>query len=88
MALTANQVEQFVEEGFVKLERAFPEGVGEQCRRELWDAIGCDPADRSTWTQPFIRLDSFRTPAFRAAANTPSLLEAFDQLVGAGRWID
>jgi hypothetical protein len=87
MVLTANQVEQFVEEGFVKLERAFPEGVGDQCRRELWDAIGCDPFDRSTWTQPFIRLESFGTPAFRAAANTPSLHEAFDQLVGAGRWI-
>jgi hypothetical protein len=86
MALTANQVEQFIEEGFVRLERAFPEDVGEQCRQELWDATGCDPSDRSTWTRPFIRLDSFRTPAFRAAANTPSLLEAFDQLVGAGRW--
>ena len=87
MALTANQVEQFVAEGFVKLERAFPEDVGEQCRREIWDTIECDPSDRSAWMQPFIRLDSFGTPAFRAAANTPSLLEAFDQLVGAGRWI-
>jgi hypothetical protein len=84
MALTANQVEQFVEEGFVKLERGFPENVGEQCRRELWDAIECDPSDRSTWIQPFIRLDSFGTPAFRAAANTPSLLEAFDQLSAWG----
>jgi hypothetical protein len=87
MALTENQVEQFIEEGFVKLEQAFHEDVGEQCRRELWEAIRCDPSDRSTWTQPFIRLDGFGTPAFRAAANTPSLLEAFDQLVGAGRWI-
>jgi hypothetical protein len=87
MALTANQVAQFVEEGFVKLERAFPEDVGEQCRQEIWDAIGCDPYDRSTWSQPFIRIDGFGTPAFRAAANTPSLLEAFDQLVGSGRWI-
>jgi len=87
MALTANQLEQFVEAGFVRLERAFPENVGQQCRRELWDAIGCDPSDRSTWTQPFIRLDSFGTAAFRAAANTPPLLEAFDQLVGVGRWI-
>ena len=87
MALTAAQVEQFVEEGFVKLDRAFPEDIGEHCRRELWDAIGCDPSDRSTWTQPFIRLDGLGTPAFRAAANTPPLVEAFDQLVGAGRWI-
>src|ERR1035437_5989295 len=87
MALTANQVAQFVEEGFVKLERAFPEDVGEQCRQEIWDAIGCDPYDRSTWSQPFIRIDGFGTPAFRAAANTPSLLEAFDQLVGSGRCI-
>ena len=86
-ALTPSQVEQFVEEGFVKLERAVPEGVGEQCRREIWEATGCDPSDPSTWSQPFIRLERLATPAFRAAANTPSLLEAFDQLVGAGRWI-
>jgi Phytanoyl-CoA dioxygenase (PhyH) len=86
VGLTAKQIEQFVDEGFVKLDRAFPEDVGEQCLRELWAATGCDPSDRSTWTQPFIRLDSFGTPAFRAAANTPVLLEAFDQLVGAGRW--
>jgi hypothetical protein len=87
MTLTTKQVEQFVEEGFVKLEGAFPKTVGEQCRREIWAATGCDPSDRSAWTQPFIRLDGLGTPAFQSAANTPLLLEAFDQLVGAARWI-
>jgi hypothetical protein len=84
--LTAEQIEQFITAGFVKLERAFPLDIGQQCRQELWAATGYDPDTPSTWAQPYIRLESFGTPAFRQAANTPLLHEAFDQLVGAGRW--
>lgn len=87
MTLTAEQIEHFVTEGFVKLEKAFPLDVGQQCREELWAATGYDPDAPSTWTKPYIRIESFGTPAFRAAANTPVLHEAFDQLVGAGRWV-
>ncbi len=86
MSLTAEQVERFVVEGFVKVEGAFPVDVGEQCQRELWEATGCDPDDSTTWTQQVIRLDGFATPPFRQAANTPVLHAAFDQLVGAGQW--
>ena len=85
--LTANQVEQFVADGFVKLEEAFPRELGEQCRAELWQATGCDPRDPRTWSRPVIRLGDFGTPPFRAAANTPALHDAFDQLVGAGQWV-
>ena len=86
MPLTAEQIAQFITEGFVTLERAFPLDIGQQCRKELWAATGYDPDTPSTWAQPYIRMESFGTPAFRQAANTPSLHEAFDQLVGAGRW--
>ena len=87
MSLTAEQIEQFVTAGFVKLESAFPSDIGEQCRQELWRATGYDPDQPSTWTSPFVRLEFFATPPFREAANTPVLHEAFDQLIGAGRWI-
>ncbi|WP_197318509.1 phytanoyl-CoA dioxygenase family protein [Saccharomonospora sp. NB11] len=86
MSLGAEQVEQFVRDGFVKVEAAFPAEVGDRCVRELWDATGCSPTDPTTWTQPVIRLGGFFTPPFREAANTPALHEAFDALVGAGRW--
>ncbi|MCU1615363.1 MAG: hypothetical protein JWO98_2903 [Frankiales bacterium] len=87
MTLTRGQVDHFVAEGFVRLDAAFPPQLGEQCRSELWQATGCDPVEPGTWTRPVIRLGDFSTPPFRQAANTPALHEAFDQLVGAGRWI-
>jgi hypothetical protein len=86
LPLTVSQIEEFVAAGFVKLESAFPRDIGEQCRQELWRATGYEPDDPSTWAQPFVRVDFFATPPFREAANTPVLYEAFDQLVGAGRW--
>lgn len=86
MSLIAQQIEQFVTTGFVKLEGAFSSDVGERCRQEIWQAIGYEPDDPSTWTHPFVRLEFLATPPFREAANTPILREAFDQLVGAGRW--
>ena len=87
MSLTNAQVDQFVTDGFVKLEGAFSAEVGAQCRSELWQAAGCDPSDPKTWTEPVVRLGGFATPPFVAAATTPVLHAAFDQLVGPGRWV-
>lgn len=85
--LTDQQVKQFVEEGVVAVEGAFPRAVADAAREILWDATGCDPDDTSTWTAPVIRLGGFGQPPFETAANTPRLHAAFDQLVGAGRWL-
>lgn len=84
--LTGAEIEAFVEDGFVHLAGAFPRAVADRCRAQLWQATGCDPDDSSTWTEPVIRLGGFGTEPFRAAANTPVLHEAFDQLVGPDRW--
>jgi hypothetical protein len=87
VALTPDQIEQFVDAGFVKLDRAFAVEVGEQCLRELWSAAGGRPDDPSTWTRSYLRLGAFTSPPFRKAANTAALHDAFDQLVGVGRWL-
>ncbi|QLY31428.1 phytanoyl-CoA dioxygenase family protein [Nocardia huaxiensis] len=84
--LTDSQVADFITDGFVKLENAFPREVAEAGREILWKATGCDPDDPSTWTQPVHRFGDFSMFPFVAAANTPALREAFDQLVGPGRW--
>lgn len=86
MSLTVEQTDRFVAEGYVKLDGAFPAPVGQRCRRELWEATGCDPDDPGTWTEPVVRLGGFGSPPFREAANTTALHQAFDQLVGPGRW--
>lgn len=84
--LTDQEVDAFVENGFVRVAGAVPRAVADRCRAELWEATGCDPDDRSTWTKPVIRLGGFATPPFREAANTAVLHEAFDQIVGPTRW--
>ena len=85
-APTEAQVEQFIVDGFLRLDHAFPEQLADECRAILWADTGCDPDDRSTWTRPVIRLGHYFQPPFRAAANTPALHAAFDRLVGRGRW--
>jgi len=85
-ALSAAQIEQFIDDGFVKIERAFPRKLAEEGRAILWRDLPCDPDDPSTWTEPVVRLGYYGDEPFRSAVNTPTLHSAFDQLVGRGRW--
>ena len=84
--LTDAQLQQFVQDGYIKLENAFSTELAEECRRILWKETGCDPDDPATWTQPVIRLWQYTQEPFVKAANTPLLLTAFDQLAGEGKW--
>jgi hypothetical protein len=86
-ALSDAQREQFVRDGFVKLEGAFPLETAAEARSILWRSTGCDPADRTTWTRPVIRLGDFAQEPFRQAVNTAMLHAAFDELAGVGRWV-
>jgi len=85
-ALSDAQIEQFIQDGFVKVERAFPRALADEGRAMLWRDLPCDPDDSSTWTRPVIRLGYYGGEPFESAANTPRLHAAFDQLVGRGRW--
>lgn len=85
--LTASQLKAFIRDGFARIDQAFPPQLADACRLTLWSATGCDPNDRSTWTQPVIRIGELDLPPFVAVANTPILHTAFDQLVGKDRWI-
>lgn len=86
-ALNAGQIAAFLRDGFVRVDAAFSREIAEDARAILWSATGCDPVDRSTWTRPVVRLDQFGQAPFRKAANEPVLYQAFDQLVGSGRWL-
>lgn len=86
-ALTGVQEEQFLREGFVKVEDAFPRSVAEACCEILWKESGCRADDHSTWTRPVIRIGDRPEEPFQQAANTDKLHAAFDQVVGRGRWV-
>jgi hypothetical protein len=85
--LSAADISQFVEHGFVKIENAFSSQLAGQCRDLLWQEIRLDPTNPATWTQPVIRIGELGAGPFRKAANTPALHQAFDQLVGKDRWL-
>jgi hypothetical protein len=84
--LESAQIEQFIANGLVRIDQAFPRERADAARAILWKATGCSPDDPATWTQPVIRLGMFAQAPFIDAANTPRLHAAFDQLVGQGRW--
>ena len=85
-ALSDAQIEQFIQDGFVRIDRAFPRELAEQGRAILWRDLPCDPDRPATWTRPVIRLGMYGDMPFQQAANTPTLHAAFDQSVGHGRW--
>lgn len=85
--LTDLQQEQFLRDGFVKLDNAFSAETAAEARAILWRDTGCDPNNSTTWTRPVIRLTDYAQEPFRTAANMPVLHAAFDDLVGVGRWI-
>jgi hypothetical protein len=84
--LSPRQVTGFARDGFVRVEQAFPRDIADACTALLWERIGADPDDPGTWTKPVEWVYAMSEEPFVAAANTPRLHAAFDQLVGPGRW--
>jgi hypothetical protein len=87
MTLSAAQVRRFVDDGVLRVDQAFSAQVAAAVRQVLWRDSGCDPDDPRTWTRPVIRLGEYAGPPFSDAIDTPLLREAFDGLVGQGRWL-
>ena len=87
MTLSATQIEQFVTDGFVKLEGAFSAATAAACRDVLWRDLKLTPDKPEDWKEPVMRLGMYADPPFREAASSPRLHAALDQLVGVGRWI-
>lgn len=85
--LTPAQIDAFITDGFVRIDNAFPRALAEEAAAMLWWDAGVDPGDPAGWHLPVIRLGQYGQPPFRDAADTPTLHAAFDQLVGAGRWV-
>ena len=85
-ALGDAQIRQFIQDGFVRLDRAFPRALADEGRAILWRDLPCDPHDPATWMRPVVRLGYYGDEPFKRAVNTPVLHAAFDQLVGKGRW--
>ncbi len=80
--LSNSEIVRFIELGYVKIENAFSEELAAECRSLLWKAIQLNPDEPITWTQPVVWLGEIGQEPFQKAANTPILLQAFQQLAG------
>jgi len=85
--LTELQIKQFIQEGFVRIDNAFSAEVGQTVLDILWYDLPFDRNNPSTWTEPVIRLGMYSQDPFVASVNTPKLIQAYDTLVGANKWI-
>jgi hypothetical protein len=82
-------IDGFVRDGYVVVRGAFSVATAAACRDAIWDRLaefGVARDDRRTWTVPSIQIDCPDGEAFAEAASSPALREAYDRLVGAGRW--
>ena len=87
--LSQAEIASFVADGFIAVRGAVPADVLRACQDEIWSALGDLGVlrdDPSTWRAPVARISCPESQAFAAAGTQPVLWEAFDQLIGEGRW--
>ncbi|WP_344235809.1 phytanoyl-CoA dioxygenase family protein [Actinocorallia libanotica] len=81
-------VDRFIADGFVKLERAVPPEVGAAARTLLWRQIGLSPQDPSGWKKPVVwAADLTGEGPFGEILRSARLAEALDEICGPGGWI-
>lgn len=85
--LNQKEIEQFIREGYIRVNDAFSTAMADEARELLWKDTGCDPNDPRTWTKPVIRLGMYDQAPFAKAANSLLLHTIFNQLAGEGYWI-
>ncbi|MEV4176821.1 phytanoyl-CoA dioxygenase family protein [Nonomuraea sp. NPDC049709] len=80
-------VEQFVADGFAKVEQIVPREVGDAARALLWQRIGLSPDDPAGWTQPVVwTADLTGEGPFGQFMASPRLHAALDAVAGPGGW--
>jgi hypothetical protein len=85
--LSEKQIHSFINDGFVKIDQAFPTNIADECRAILWEQTSCNPNNPDTWTAPVIRIGELGLAPFQQAANTALLHTAFNQLAGKDNWL-
>src|SRR5690625_3598990 len=96
--LTEEQVQHFIERGWVKLEQAYPRDKALVAQDVVWkyfkEKFGVDKDDSNTCTKPRIHLTNIQeTQQFYdqqefMTCNTERLFGAIEDLVGHGRCIN
>ena len=85
--LTDADIEKFIRDGYLHYPLAIPEDLVTRCREWLIKELGINIHDPSTWSdEPVMRIGGSREHMFWEVMNQPSLVKAYDALIGPGRW--
>lgn len=85
--LSKKEIEQFVAEGFVRMDHVFSAEIANSVLDILWKDLPFERSNPATWKEPVVRLGMYTQQPFIDSLNTPGLHSAFDQLIGEGKWI-
>ena len=85
--LSKKEIEQFVLNGFIRIDNAFSQEIADAVLDILWNDLPCDRSSSSTWTEPVIRLGMYTQQPFIDSLNNKKLHLIFNQLVGEDKWI-
>jgi hypothetical protein len=85
-ALSKNEINRFIEDGFVHLQSVVPPEIVAAGQDVIWSDLGKSPDDPASWTEPVVRVLPSDARPFAAAFDNPRLHTTFDQLMGVGRW--
>lgn len=84
--LSADDIEQFLDDGYVVVRDCFPRSVAEAGQQVVWDALRLSPDRPEGWTEPMVHLRyGFSGGPFASVMND-RLVDAFDDILGAQRW--
>jgi hypothetical protein len=81
-------LDAFARDGYVALRGAVDGETVAGCREAIWAALearGVKQHDRLSWPV-LAELDGLDDEIFTAAGSSPALADAYDQLIGPGRW--
>jgi len=85
--LNEREIEQFVRNGYIRIDEAFSKETADAALDILWNDLPVDRNNPSTWIEPVIRLGMYTQAPFINSVNHPGLHKIFDQLVGENRWL-
>jgi hypothetical protein len=83
-------LDAFMRDGYAVVRGAFGADIARACRDVIWDVLaerGIYPDDRASWAPPLVRINCPDSEPFAAAGTSPRLHAAYDELIGAGRWV-
>lgn len=84
--LTEQQVDSFLNKGYLIVERAIPREITERYTALAWERLGYDPNNPATWEQPIIHMPAMNRFPIRELA--PKAWETMCEVLGGEERID